>query len=198
MVDIKYKYCFPIIVLLLLSLVSCKNDADEETVVRNKFYGVADGIPFDNTSIGLFKDRSDKFTMFGNVINGISVFSVINGRELKEYPSNQEELLDLAMDLDINGGLDSTTITVSILLLIEASLTALPPGESFTLLFSGENVYYANRGSITLSHYDGSINRLFGDLDIELVNLTDGPRYIQATFEDVFFTDCPSPGLCFL
>ncbi|MEZ5007884.1 MAG: hypothetical protein R2753_07005 [Chitinophagales bacterium] len=182
---------------MTLSLGSCKSDVVEEVAPRNYFYGVADGFPFSNTSPKLYKDKEDLFTFIGRGATGVSIFAVINGRDVTEYPATQGELLTAAQNLDEISSLDSNFAQTAILL-IAASLETLPVGESFTLLFSQGKAYYSNRGSVTINQYDGSINRLYGDFDVEVLNIIDGTQYIQATFEDLFFTDCPDPGLCFL
>ena len=183
--------------LLVILIGSCKTESVDQTIPRNYFEGVADGIPFTNSSAKLFKDNEDLFTFISPAANGISLFAVVHGRETKEYPATQGDIHELALQLDSATVLD-TSFTETVLLLIQTSLDALPEGESFVLLFSQNQVYYSNRGSISITQYDGSINRLFGDFDIETFNILFGPKYIQATFEDVFFTDCPDPGLCFL
>lgn len=187
---------FPFTLLsVFLVFSSCKKDIIEDSVPRNYFEGVADGFPFSNTTPKLFKDKNDLFTFIGNGANGVAIFSVINGKEEKEYPATQGDLLTSAQDLDAISSLDSSFSETAILL-IAASLETLPEGESFTLLYSQGKAYYSNRGSITINRYDGSINRLYGNFDVEAINLLDGPQYIQAYFEDVFYIDCPDPGLC--
>lgn len=193
----KYQLFIFSLLSILLVISGCKKDAVDETVPRNYFEGVADGLPFSNTTPKLFKDKNDLFTFIGNGANGVAIFSVINGKEEKEYPATQGDLLTSAQDLDAISSLDSSFAETAILL-IAASLETLPEGESFTLLYSQGKAYYSNRGSVTIHQYDGSINRLYGNFDVETINVLDGLQYIQASFEDVFFLDCPDPGLCVL
>jgi hypothetical protein len=192
----KFKYYLYAIALIgNLIFTSCGKEETDVEPPRNFFSGVMDGTAFANTSLSVFKDTSDIFTMIGGTGNGITLIAFVNGRTVTEYPITQGVLLDVSELLDQTISLDSAFID-SIQTLITEGINNLPVGECFAILFSNGEVYYSNRGGFTLTNFNGVINRIDGLLDFEMVNIPSGTRYVQAFFEDVYYIDCPGIGLC--
>ncbi len=149
-----------------------------------------DGRAFENTSLAAFKDTSDVFTFIGGTGNGITLIAFVNGKSTTEFPTTQGVLLE------VSELLDQTVFVDSIQSLITEGANNLPVGECYSILFSSGEIYYSNRGSFTLTRFDGISNRIDGLLDFEMINIPSGTRYVQAFFEDVYYIDCPAIGLC--
>jgi hypothetical protein len=196
----KAKLLYNLFIFAILSsgmLLSCGKDEAEIVFPRNYFSGVMDGTAFANTSIAVFKDTNDVFTFVGGTGSGISLIAFVNGKDLLEYPVTQGVLLDVSELLDQTVSLDSTFLD-SIQSLITVGGNNLPVGESYAILIAEGSIYYSNRGSFTLTLFDGVANRIDGLIDFEMINIPNGPRYVQAFFEDVYYTDCPQIGICIL
>lgn len=188
------KYGIVLSLLLILFLVSCKKENVVETPARNVFTGVADGVSFSNTSATLYKDTADRFTFIGNAGAG-SLIAVVNGKDLGEYPVADGDVLNNVLSIDSTNTLDSLAV-INVISSIQDAIINLPAGQSFAFLIRRNSLLFSNRGSIILENYNGATNRLFGEFDVELINIEEGTRYLQASFDDVFYNDCAELGIC--
>ena len=177
-------------------LVSCSDNTEETTIPRNYFEGVMDGRAFSNNNLRAYKSNEDFFTFTANIGNGISMIAFVNGKAEEEYEATQGSLFEVSELLDQTLSLD--TFLIDSIQTILNTGSGMPIGECYSILISENNFYYSNRGSITLTRFDGSINRIYGEIDLELKNILNGTRYIQAFFEDVYYNDCPEIGICLL
>lgn len=193
---------WPVLFLAVLAgalLLQACND-DGATAVpdpRNLFEGVADGKNFKTTGIISIKDSSDVFLVVGRMLGNHTVLAAFNGREETTYPIADEG--PLATLAEFLNQLQSDSVVIDTTLLQEIfsdSAQLIPPGSSFLVYGIGEVQYFSNRGQIELSRFDGTINRIYGRMEVECVNALDGPKYLNAFFEDVFYLDCPTLDNC--
>lgn len=172
---------------------ACSNDpltTDEEA--RNVVSGVADGVAFETTGFFALKDSADNFLMAGNFPGNGSLLAGFSGRVETEYPiATSGGLPSLAVYLDELIGADSFYIdTIALQEIFTDSVQFLPAGSSFLFYTRDSSTWFSRRGSITLSTFDPTINRLYGTIEAEFANTLSGPIYINAAFEDILFYDC--------
>jgi len=178
---------------------SCSEDTPitSDVVPRNLWEGVADGKDFKTTGVISVKDSSNIFLMIGRMLGNHIVLAAFNGKEEQEYNvADDGPLAELAEYLSELIA-DSMAIDTSILQEIFAdSAQLIPPGSSYIIYGIGEDLYFASRGNIRLSTFDGTINRIYGTLEAEMVNAEEDPKYLNAFFEDVFYLDCATLENC--
>jgi hypothetical protein len=181
--------------LLIFIVASCKNDADMDpgSTARNVISGVADGIDFRSFNMVSIKDSNDVFIMVGTLGRGGSILAAFAGTEEMEYPIAEEgSLAALTNYLNELIAADSFFIdTTALQEIFSDSAQLLPDGTSFIFYVPDEIPFFSVRGNITLNHFDGTINRIYGTLEGEFINADDGPKYINSVFEDLFYVDCP-------
>ena len=184
-----------VILCLLLGICSgCKEDAVTTTAAaRNVISGVADGIAFSSTNLAAIKDSSNVFLMVGTLGNSGSILAAFNGREEREYEIAQEgALVALTTYLDDLIASDSFFVdTIALQQIFSDSAQLLPSGTAYIFYIPDETPFFSRRGNITLTTFDGTINRIYGMIEGEFINADEGPKYINAAFEDIFYLDCP-------
>jgi hypothetical protein len=183
----------------ILFLTACDDNTDTpQPEPRNLISGVADGIVFRSTDVASVKDSSDIFLMAGSMGFAGTFLAAFNGREEMEYPIAEEgALVDLTNYLNELIAADSFFIDTSALeAIFSDSAQLLPRGTSFIYYIPQQTPFFSRRGNITLSTFDGAINRIFGTMEGEFINAADGPKYINAAFKDVFYLDCPALDNC--
>lgn len=183
----------------LFVLASCGDDAiTDPNQPRNLVTGVADGVSFASYFVGTVKDSNDVFLMAGSMGPGGSFLAAFSGREEMEYPVAEDgALVALTNYLNDLIAADSFFIDTSALQTVFSdSAQLLPEGKSFMFFIPEETPFFSRRGNITLSSFDATINRIYGTFEGEFINAEEGPKYINASFEDVFYIDCPQVDEC--
>ena len=195
----KYISAILLVVAGVLVFGSCKDDTTDPAVPRNVISGVADGRSFTATRVGTAKDSNDVFLMGGSLGRSGSFLAAFAGREETEYQIAEEgALVALTNYLNELIARDSFFIdTMALEEIFSDSTQLLPDGTAFIYYIPDQVPYFSRRGNITLTRFDGSINRIYGSMEGEFINAEGGPKYLNAFFEDMFYVDCPLVNSCF-
>jgi len=192
--------CLALLIAGSAMLYSCSDDTavDSEVTPRNLFAGVADGKDFKTTGVLSVKDSSDIFIMIGRMLGTQTILAAFNGKAEQEYTIADDGPLATLADYLSDIITDSTAVIDTAILeeIFTDSAQLIPPGSSYIIYGIGEDLYFSSRGNITLSTFDGTINRIHGTMEAEFLNPVEGVKYINAYFEDVFFLDCASLENC--
>lgn len=188
-----------IVLIGVIAFTSCKADVvSDDTVARNLVAGIWNGESFASTSWFCVKQADDVFLLTGSVGPGNTVLASFNGNDEQEYPEAENGALVLLTEYlnDLISG-DSLNIdTMAIEQAFSDSAELIPDGSSFMFVIGDDGLFFSSQSSIELHVFDASINRLYGKLNGEFVNAVDGPVYLSATFDDVFYLDCASLSTC--
>ena len=183
----------------IISLTGCKNDvASDEAVARNLATGIWNGASFASTSWFCVKEADDIFLLTGSIGEGNTLLASWNGKEMQEYPEAEDGALVLLTEYlnDLIAG-DSLNIdTMAIEQAFSDSAELIPQGSSFMFVLGTDGLFFSSQSSIELDVFDGSINRLYGTVNGEFINAVNGPIYLTASFEDLFYLDCASFNSC--
>jgi hypothetical protein len=202
---IKYLKSFTILLLLVATFVSCSKQEEVIPEALNKFSGEIEGTGFEVLSTEIFTLRNEElFSITGLIDTDVAFAIYLRGATTTTHMVSDTgvfvETIDYLRDVaqilldevtNNQGNLDSIpqAILDSLNLAFEDifadSASILADNEAFMFYILNNNIYYSKSGFIELTAIDTVLNRLSGNISIELRNFPQGRKNLVGTLEEL-------------
>ncbi len=198
---------FGLCIFFTLLTSSCKKDSSVIPNALNSFKGVAEGTSF-TAELASATDTDELYIITGIINSDASFILYFKGNNLVEHPIDTsgplvetvnilnaiaDSILNQITNPDFN--LDTAlaelneVFTENLDSVFQANNNqVLIENHSFLFYVINNSIYYSKSGLIELTRYDAELNRIDGNFNIELRNLSQGVKSFEGDFEDVEFT----------
>ena len=178
----------------MLAMTSCDSSPTVIPNAENAVSGNVDGTSFAATNVSAILDTTGIYIISATINSDAQLSLYFKDGQVENHDVQTSgafrEFLDqldslIALDPPIEDSLILDSLATGLAELLAGDDDPLGDDKCFLFYVIGDFIYYSETGNFQLTEFDEELNRLSGELNIGLINFSEGRKDLNALLNDI-------------